>query len=55
MRTKNPKRDFGSSQLRVGDEEILRFLQAAKINKMPSGSDDVNESKSAPVVKRETL
>ena len=52
---KNPKGDFGSTQLMIRDAEILWFFWDAKINEETSRSGDINESEPARVVKREML
>ena len=44
---KNPKGDFGSTQLMIRDAEILWFFWDAKINGETSRSYDINESEPA--------
>ena len=51
----NPKRDLGTSLIILENAEILKQLWAAKINKVNSRSDEVNESESARAVTREML
>ena len=50
---KNPRRDFGSSLLISRDKDISKYFRDAKIDKVNSRSDDINESEPARVVKQE--
>ena len=51
----HPKKNFGTSLLLLKNEEILKQLTAAKINKVTLKSDGKTESESARAVRREML